>query len=95
MRTSVAPQIERQRVPANAARCMLPESIVSISLRVDICRISSSNGYFFWVHSSVLKNNKVYGWGTVVSKYNDQLYRVKIFDDEFDCKAIYMGIKEF
>ena len=54
-----------------------------------------SNGYFFWIHSSVLKNNKVYGWGTVVSKYNDQLYRVKIFDDEFDCKAIYMGIKEF
>ena len=55
-----------------------------------------SNGYLFWIHSSVIKNsNKVYGWGTVVKKYNDDLYRVKIFNDEFDCKPCYMGLKEF
>lgn len=58
-----------------------------------------SNGYQFWVHSSVIKNVKnqvrVYGWGTVVNKYNDDLYRVKIFDDEFDCRPCYMGLKEF
>lgn len=55
-----------------------------------------SNGYFFWIHSSVIKNNnKVYGWGEVVKKYNENLYRVKIFDDEFDCIPAYMGLKEF
>lgn len=55
-----------------------------------------SNGYLFWIHSSVVKDlNKVYGWGTIVNKYSDDLYRVKIFDDEFDCRPQYIGLKEF
>lgn len=58
-----------------------------------------SNGYQFWIHSSVIKNikkqDRVYGWGIVVNKYSNDLYRVKIFDKEFDCRPVYMGLKEF
>ena len=58
-----------------------------------------SNNYQFWVHSSVIKyvrkQYRVYGWGTVVDKYNDDLYKVRIFNDDFDCRPSYMGLKEF
>ena len=50
----------------------------------------------FWIHSSVIRNNnKIYGWGYIVKKYSSNLYRVKIFDDEFDSDSIYIGLKEF
>lgn len=55
-----------------------------------------SNGNQFWIHSSVIKKDRfIYGWGEVVKKYSNDLYRVKIFDDEFDCPLSYIGIKEF
>jgi len=52
-----------------------------------------SNGYLFWIHKSVVKNmNKVYGLGTVLG-YQNGIYKCKIFDDVFDCKAEYMSGK--
>ena len=52
-----------------------------------------SNGYLFWIHKSVVKDmNKVYGLGTIIG-YNNGIYRCKIFEDEFDCKAEYMSGK--
>ena len=53
-----------------------------------------SNGYQFWIHKSVLKNNltKVYGLGDIVKVCNGY-YRVKIFNDEFDCKGAYLSDK--
>ena len=52
-----------------------------------------SNGYLFWIHKSVVKNmNKVYGLGTIID-YQNGIYKCKIFDDEFDCKAEYMSGK--
>ena len=56
----------------------------------------SNPGYQFWIHSSVIrKDSYIYGWGEIVKKYSDNLYRVKIFDNEFDCKSVYIGTKEF
>lgn len=50
-----------------------------------------SNGYLFWIDKSVVKDmNRVYGLGTILG-YNNGIYRCKIFDDEFDCKAEYMS----
>lgn len=58
-----------------------------------------SNCKQFWIHSSVIKNikkqDRIYGWGTVIEKYNDSLYKIKIFDKEFDCAPSYIGLKEF
>lgn len=52
-----------------------------------------SNGYLFWIHKSVVKNmNKVYGLGTIID-YQNGIYKCKIFDDVFDCKAEYMSGK--
>lgn len=56
----------------------------------------SKPGYQFWIHSSVIKKDSIiYGWGEVVKKYSNDSYRVKIFDDEFDCPASCIGTKEF
>ena len=52
-----------------------------------------SNGYQFWVHKSVVKNNnQVYGLGTIKQVYNG-FYKVQIFDFEepFDCKEEYLS----
>ena len=52
-----------------------------------------SNGYLFWIHKSVVKNqNQVYGLGTIVG-INNGIYKVKIFDDEFDCRGEYLSDK--
>lgn len=51
-----------------------------------------SNGYLFWIHKSVVKNNHVYGLGSVIG-INGNVYRCKIFDDEFDCVPEYMSTK--
>lgn len=56
-----------------------------------------SNGYLFWIHKSVVKNNnQVYGLGTIIG-YNNGIYRIQIFDKEnkceFDCKPEYMTDK--
>ena len=49
----------------------------------------------FWIHSSVIRNFNIYGWGYIVKKYSNNLYKVKIFDDEFDCEIDYIGLNEF
>lgn len=49
-----------------------------------------SNGYQFWVHSSVITNNKVYGLGNVVRILGNDLYEVKIFNEKFLCRDYYM-----
>ena len=52
-----------------------------------------SNGYLFWIHKSVVRNNnRVYGLGDIVGITGD-IYKVKIFDDTFDCKAEYLSDK--
>lgn len=52
-----------------------------------------SNGYLFWIHKSVVQNqNRVYGLGTIVGIENG-IYKVKIFDDQFDCKGEYLSDK--
>ena len=52
-----------------------------------------SNGYLFWIHKSVVRNNnRVYGLGDIIGITGD-IYKVKIFDDSFDCKAEYLSDK--
>lgn len=52
-----------------------------------------SNGYLFWIHKSVVQNqNRVYGLGTITG-INNGIYKVKIFDDSFDCKGEYLSDK--
>lgn len=56
-----------------------------------------SNGYLFWIHSSVViaRNNQfhVYGLADILEDKGNNLYRLKIFDDEFDCRTDYMSDK--
>lgn len=52
-----------------------------------------SNGYFFWIDKSVVRNlNQVYGLGTILGIENG-IYKCRIFDDKFDCKEEYMTDK--
>lgn len=52
-----------------------------------------SNGYLFWIHKSVVQNqNRVYGLG-IITGINNGIYKVKIFDDSFDCKGEYLSDK--
>lgn len=52
-----------------------------------------SNGYFFWIHESVVTDSgRVYGLGDIVDMQNG-IYKVKIFDDVFDCKSEYLSDK--
>lgn len=53
-----------------------------------------SNGYQFWIHKSVIKNDRVYGMATIMEVHNGY-YKVRIFEGKnecrFDCKEVYMG----
>lgn len=53
-----------------------------------------SNGYQFWIHKSVIKNDRVYGMATIMEVHNGY-YKVRIFEGKnecrFDCKEEYMG----
>lgn len=57
----------------------------------------NSNGYYFFVHESVVKNNRVYGLATVCCPINSDTYIVQVFDKEigtqFNCKSEYMSDK--
>lgn len=53
-----------------------------------------SNGYQFWMHKSVIKNDRVYGLATVMQVCNGY-YEMRIFEGanecRFNCKEEYMG----
>lgn len=52
-----------------------------------------SNGYFFWIHKSVVKQYAlVHGLGTIIGIENG-VYKCKIFNNEFYCKEEYMTDK--
>lgn len=51
-----------------------------------------SNGYQFWIHKSVVENDRVYGLGNIIQVCNGY-YKCKIFNDPFDCKEQYMTDK--
>jgi hypothetical protein len=52
-----------------------------------------SNGYLFWIHKSVVKNDHVHGLATIINVCNG-FYRMRIFEDknkcEFDCIEKYI-----
>lgn len=56
-----------------------------------------SNGYFFWVHKSVVQNYaRVYGLGTIIGIENG-IYKVQIYENKdkcvFDCRGEYLTDK--
>lgn len=58
-----------------------------------------SNGYFFWIHKSVVKNNAlIHGLVTIIGISNG-IYKVRLFNAndknkcEFDCKEEYLSDK--
>lgn len=57
----------------------------------------NSNGYYFFVHESVVKNNRVYGLATVCCPINEDTYIVQVFEEkigtQFNCKSEYMSDK--
>ena len=52
-----------------------------------------SNGYQFWIHKSIIKNNKVYGLGDICFYSGNDLYMVQIFDKQFWCREKYLSDK--
>lgn len=49
-----------------------------------------SNGYQFWVDKSVVINYaRIYGRAEIIAYYGDDIYKIKILNDEFDCKEQY------
>lgn len=57
----------------------------------------NSNGYYFFVHESVVKNNKVYGLATICCPISEDTYIVQVFEGkigtQFNCKSEYMSDK--
>lgn len=56
-----------------------------------------SNGYFFWIHKSVVQNYaRVYGLGTIIGIENG-IYKVQIYENKdkcvFDCRGEYLTDK--
>lgn len=53
-----------------------------------------SNGYQFWIHKSVIKdNNRIYGLGDICFYAGQDLYMVQIFNQQFWCKEQYLSDK--
>ena len=67
---------------------------ISIAYKGSEKSIVDSNGYQFWIHNSVIQDDKrIYGLGDIAYVGGDDLYIVQIFDDQFWCRDEYLSDK--
>ena len=59
------------------------------SYRGDVAQVDS-NGYQFWIHKSVIKDNTIIARAEVIENKGNSIYKLKVFNEEFDYKTKYI-----
>ena len=65
---------------------------IQIAFSGEKCLVDS-NGDQFWVHKSVIKNNRIIARAEIMKYLYANVYELKIFDDKFACRTEFITKK--